>query len=104
MAAGDTLVKADQLGNLFTFKGSIGLAPEYKNSACDARCQEAISACLEAHINTSGVQGYAIRSLGKDNAADSTTYTAGKQTNKFDCDIVYSMGSFVQWPEGMQTQ
>ena len=56
------------------------------------------------YVNTSGVQGYAIRSLGKDNTADSTTYTAGKQTNKFDCDIVYSMGSFVQWPEGMQTQ
>lgn len=56
------------------------------------------------YINTSGVQGYAIRSLGKDNAADSDTYTAGTQTKKFDNDIVYSMGSFVQWPEGMQTQ
>src|SRR5258706_6790969 len=56
------------------------------------------------YINTSGLQGYAIRSLGKDNAKDSTTYVAGTQTNKFDCDIVYSMGSFVQWPEGMQTQ
>jgi general secretion pathway protein G len=56
------------------------------------------------YINTSGIQGYAIRSLGKDNKADSTTYTSGTQTNKFDCDIVYSLGSFVQWPEGMQTQ
>ena len=49
-------------------------------------------------------QSYGIRSLGKDNVQESTTYTAGTQTKAFDCDIVYSMGSFMQWPEGMQTQ
>ena len=51
-------------------------------------------------------QSYAIRSMGRDNAEDAGggTYTAGTQTKAFDCDIVYSMGSFIQWPEGMQTQ
>ena|ERR1051326_3142627 len=49
-------------------------------------------------------QAYAIRSLGKNGTQDgSGTYTSGTQTTTFDADIVYSMGSFVQWPEGMQT-
>jgi len=56
------------------------------------------------YITASNNQVYGIRSLGKDNVADGSTYTAGTQTKKFDCDVVYSMGSFVQWPEGMQTQ
>ena len=56
------------------------------------------------YVNVSNGQAYGIRSLGKDNAAQSATYTSGTQTKIFDCDIVYSMGSFVQWPEGMQTQ
>jgi general secretion pathway protein G len=57
------------------------------------------------YVCQSNNQVYGIRSLGKDNAkSNGGTYTAGTQTNNFDCDIVYSMGSFVQWPEGMQTQ
>ena len=57
------------------------------------------------YVAQSNNQIYGIRSLGKDNAAsNSSTYTAGTQTKAFDCDIVYSMGSFIQWPEGMQTQ
>jgi type II secretion system protein G len=56
------------------------------------------------YVDTSNHQIYGIRSLGKDNIAESSnSYTAGTQTKTFDCDIVYSMGSFVQWPEGMQT-
>ena len=47
-------------------------------------------------------QVYAIRSSGKDGTMQSTI-TPGP-TTKFDCDIVYSNGSFIQWPEGMQTQ
>jgi type II secretion system protein G len=49
-------------------------------------------------------QAYSIRSLGKDNKEEGSTYTVGKSTGTFDCDIVYSNGSFIQWPEGMQTQ
>jgi prepilin-type N-terminal cleavage/methylation domain-containing protein len=44
---------------------------------------------------------YAIRSAGRDGAFASTTYAGGGTTN-FDCDIVYSAGGFVQWPEGTQ--
>jgi general secretion pathway protein G len=52
----------------------------------------------------SASQAYAIRSLGKDGASQGTTYTIGTATGNFDCDILYSNGSFIQWPEGMQTQ
>jgi general secretion pathway protein G len=55
-------------------------------------------------MDGSPAQAYAIRSLGKDNTQEGTTYTVGKATGTFDCDIVYSNGSFIQWPEGMQTQ
>ena len=49
-------------------------------------------------------QTYGIRSEGKDGAWQGSSYTAGTQTTAFDCDIVYSNGSFIQWPEGVQTQ
>jgi prepilin-type N-terminal cleavage/methylation domain-containing protein len=41
---------------------------------------------------------YAIRSMGSDAAFQGTDYTPGT-TNKFDCDIVYSNGTFIQYPE-----
>jgi type II secretion system protein G len=44
---------------------------------------------------------YWIRSYGKDKTADSA---AGNATTNFDCDIIYQNGSFVQYPEGVQTQ
>jgi prepilin-type N-terminal cleavage/methylation domain-containing protein len=43
---------------------------------------------------------YAIRSPGRDGRYQST-YLPGA-TSDFDCDIVYSNGSFVVWPEGAQ--
>jgi type II secretion system protein G len=46
-------------------------------------------------------QTYMIRSYGKDGLKDSG---AGGATTQFDCDIVYSQGSFTQFPEGVQTQ
>ena len=53
----------------------------------------------------SSSQAYGIRSQGKDGAWQSgDTYKVGTATQNFDCDIVYSNGSFIQWPEGMQTQ
>lgn len=47
---------------------------------------------------------YTIGSLAKDgNAGGSLTMAgAGGPTNNFDCDIIFSQGSFVQWPEGVQ--
>ena len=47
-----------------------------------------------------GAAEYAIRSGGRDNRYQST-YDSGPTTN-FDCDIVYSNGSFIVWPEGTQ--
>ena len=45
---------------------------------------------------------YGIQSAGKDKSFVATT--AAGPTTDFDCDIVYSNGSFVTYPEGMQTQ
>ena len=76
----------------------------FKAAAASLPCRS-IGGDFYDYVDLSNHQIYGIRSLGKDNAAsNSSTYTAGTQTKSFDCDIVYSMGSFVQWPEGMQTQ
>ncbi len=53
---------------------------------------------------TQAAQVYGLKSLGKDGLSEGATYTVGRATTSFDCDIVYSNGSFIQWPEGMQTQ
>jgi type II secretion system protein G len=50
---------------------------------------------------STAAQVYMIISYGKDGVASS--YNGGA-TTAFDCDIVYSNGSFVQYPEGVQTQ
>ncbi len=57
LAANDSLVKADQNGNNYTFAGGIGLCPAWKNGgvSTDSQCMEGISACLMAHVNTAGV-------------------------------------------------
>jgi type II secretion system protein G len=46
--------------------------------------------------------GYAIISPGRDGRFSTSTGTSGATTN-FDCDIVYSNGSFLQYPQGLQT-
>jgi type II secretion system protein G len=46
---------------------------------------------------------YSIWSYGKDKAAQAASAIGGGKSD-FDCDIVYSNGSFVQYPEGIQTQ
>lgn len=47
---------------------------------------------------------YAIRSRGRGAVADrGRTYTIGPTTN-FDCDIVFSHGAFMVYPEGKQSQ
>ena len=55
----------------------------------------------------SAPQFYSIGSSGKDKAftsADLTGYTAGTTTGDMDCDIIFSNGSFLQYPEGVQTE
>lgn len=48
-------------------------------------------------------QQYGIQSAGRDGAITAAGSPTGATTN-FDCDIVYQNGSFVQYPEGVQTQ
>lgn len=44
---------------------------------------------------------YAIRSPGRDGVFNTDTYVPGPTTD-YDCDIVYSSGAFVVYPEGVQ--
>jgi type II secretion system protein G len=46
-------------------------------------------------------QTYAIGSSGKDGVFQTQPVGGGPTTN-FDCDIVYSNGTFIQYPEGVQ--
>jgi type II secretion system protein G len=48
---------------------------------------------------TNAAQAYSIGSKGKDGVASATT---GGPTTNFDCDIVYSNGTFCQYPDGPQ--
>jgi hypothetical protein len=51
---GRNLVKKDKSGVSYTFPGALGFAPAWESGACDADCQANMSACMMAHINTSG--------------------------------------------------
>jgi general secretion pathway protein G len=57
----------------------------------------------QAWANGTGTaaQQYGILSTGRDGKQAGTT---GGATTNFDCDIIYSNGSFTQYPEGVQTQ
>jgi hypothetical protein len=57
LSPGDTLIKRDQNGASYTFAGGLGLCPAWKNGgiATNRSCQNLISACMMAHINTAGV-------------------------------------------------
>jgi len=56
----------------------------------------------EAWGNASHADQYAIISAGADNVLDPSV-PVGSTTN-FDCDIIFSAGSFLVYPEGVQTQ
>ena len=51
-------------------------------------------------------RSYTVESLGADQAenADGTSATAPIITGDFDCDILFSNGNFVVYPEGIQSQ
>jgi type II secretion system protein G len=52
-------------------------------------------------------RSYAFKSLGADKTeqtASITTATGPITTSNFDCDIIFSEGTFVMYPEGVQTQ
>ena len=52
-------------------------------------------------------RSYSIESLGadqKDEATETTSTASPIVTGNFDCDIVFSNGNFVEYPEGIQSQ
>jgi hypothetical protein len=49
------------------------------------------------HISTTA-SGYTIASFGRDGIRDQD-WISGRGVSDADCDLVYSNGSFVQWPE-----
>jgi general secretion pathway protein G len=58
----------------------------------------------DAAAATTPAQQYAITSYGRDGKAEGSAPSAVTSTTNFDCDIVYSQGGFIQYPEGVQTQ
>ena len=54
-------------GQSVVYAGEIGIAPTWGKAACDTDCQEAVSACVLAHVNTSG-QHIALWMDGPDSA------------------------------------
>ena len=55
LPAGHSITKKDDKGISYTFQGLLGMAPEWETGACGTQCQEDVSACMLAHINTAGV-------------------------------------------------
>jgi len=58
LASNDTIMKTDGRGTTYPFDGALGLCPQWKTSgiATDRACQNTISACMMAFVNTAGVQ------------------------------------------------
>lgn len=55
----------------------------------------------ELTVNTDSTQ-YQVRSYARDGLRDDTVVGGG--THGLDCDIIYSGGQFIQYPEGIQSQ
>jgi hypothetical protein len=55
LPSGHSITKKDSGGTSYSFPGAVGTAPEWETSTCGTTCQERMSACLLAHVNTSGV-------------------------------------------------
>jgi hypothetical protein len=55
LPANRSIVKKDNKGVSHTYRGQLGFAPEWETGACGIACQEYVSACMMAHVNTTGV-------------------------------------------------
>ena len=55
LPATQTITLKDGSGNPLPFPGELGMAPQWANGACDQTCQQQISACILAHVNTTGI-------------------------------------------------
>ena len=99
-AAGVTVPTASvTIGNLTTF-----LSPTYVKTfpQRDGWGVNWGLAADQAFGTGTPAQIYVIISYGKDGNAQGS-YSGGATTN-FDCDIIYSNGTFIQYPEGVQQQ
>jgi len=56
---------------------------------------------LQFAVDAEGAS-YMIRSYGRDGVPDASVTGGG--THKFDCDIIFMNGQFVQYPDGLQAQ
>jgi hypothetical protein len=55
LPSGHSISAKDSGGTTYSFSGSIGVAPEWETGTCGTTCQERMTGCLLAHVNTSGV-------------------------------------------------
>lgn len=55
LPASSSVTMRDQYGKSYTYTGLVGMAPQWETGACDQNCQENVSACLLAHVNTAGI-------------------------------------------------
>jgi type II secretion system protein G len=57
-------------------------------------------------VSDNVANSYSIKSYGADKTENTTVTSAntGITTNNFECDIIFSEGNFVQYPEGVQSQ
>ena len=55
LPAGHTITMKDLSGNPIPFAGQLGMVPSWEYGACNKDCQEIISACVLAHVNTAGI-------------------------------------------------
>jgi general secretion pathway protein G len=74
------------------------VVPTYITQLPGGKGEDGWGQALEYSLETAKTQ-YNIRSLGKDKSK--STIVCGTTTN-FNDDIMYSNGSFLQWPEGTQ--
>jgi len=55
LPAGSSITKNDQFGTSHTFQGALGFGKDWETGSCNTLCQQYVSACVVAHINTAGV-------------------------------------------------
>jgi len=55
LPSGHSISAKDSSGTSYSYAGSIGVAPEWETGTCNTTCQERMTGCLLAHVNTSGV-------------------------------------------------
>jgi hypothetical protein len=54
LPSGRRITKQDQYNATHVFSGQLGMYPSWEWGACDVQCQEHITSCMLAHINTTG--------------------------------------------------